>query len=137
MSACKPESELAAVIATGNLPEDLRLHLDECAACREVYSVAVSVQRLAAGLAGEAAPSAASMWFRVNCRLRQERALRAQLPLIWMSRILYAALVPAAAILLFRLANLSSPAVVIGLASFGVMALPVSIVLWGWSRSNR
>ena len=92
MSDCPQESGIAAAVANGSLPEDLVLHLAACPVCSEAHSVARKMLQFASGLAEEPGPSAASMWWRLNLRMRRERANHAEKPLVWMSRILYASI---------------------------------------------
>jgi Na+/proline symporter len=82
------------------------------------------------------APSAASMWWRLNIRMRLEKARRAQQPLIWMGRVSYAAIAITIGLLVMQIPGLSQPAAVAGLMALGAVALPVTIALWGWSRSK-
>jgi hypothetical protein len=138
MSDCSQESIVAAALAKGELPEELRLHLAGCAVCGEVHSIARRMLLLADGLAeeltGEPRPSAASMWWRLNLRIRRDRARRAEMPLIWMTRIFYAAIAILAALLVASMPGALRPAAAIGLLALGAVVLPVAITLWGWSR---
>lgn len=136
MSDCSQESIIAAALAKGELPEELRLHLEGCAVCGEVHSIARTVQRLADGLAEEPRPSAASMWWRLNLRMRREKARRAEMPLIWMGRIFYAAVAIMAALLVASMPGALGPVAAIGLLAVGAVVLPVAFALWGWSRSK-
>jgi hypothetical protein len=136
MSLCNQESMIAAALANGELPEELRLHLESCAVCGEVHSIARRMQQLVDGLAEEPRPSAASMWWRLNIRKRQDRARQAQAPLIWMGRILYTTIVLSGALLATFILGLSRPVSAIGLLALGAVALPVAITLWSWSLSK-
>lgn len=98
--------------------------------------IARTMQRLAGELSAEPGPSAAAMWWRLNLRMRQERARRAQAPLIWMTRILYLAIALLAAFLVTLMTQLSGPVVTTGLVAFGVLTIPAGIALWGWARSG-
>src|SRR6267154_1499590 len=89
MSYCPWESRIAIAVAADSLPEDLVLHLVGCPGCREAHMIAGKMRRIANGLAEEPGPSAASMWWRLNLRLRRERAREAEIPLVWMRRIFY------------------------------------------------
>jgi hypothetical protein len=115
MSDCPQEPTIAASVANDSLPESLVLHLAGCPVCREAHSVALRMRQFASGLAEEPGPSAASMWWRLDLRMRRERARRAQQPLVWMGRIFTAA---------------------IGLAALSAVVLPVAIVLLTWSCSK-
>ena len=84
----------------------------------------------------ESRPSAASMWWRLNLRMRQDKTVRAQAPLIWMARIAYAAIALMAVLLLTMIPDFSRPVIEIGLAGIAAVALPVAITLWSWSRSR-
>jgi len=136
MSECPQESIVAAALAKGALPEDLRLHLEVCPVCSEVHSVAATMQQVAARLSAEPSPSAASMWWRLSLRMRQEKAMRAQQPIIWMGRIACAAAVVTATLLVASLPGLSRPVAEIGLAALAAVVTPVALALWGWSRSK-
>ena len=136
MSACPKESTIAAALRNGELPDELRLHIEGCAACAEAHLAALNLRQMAEGLAEGPCPSAASMWWRLNIRMRREKARRAQAPLIWMARILYAAIAVLVVILSTIIPVSSQPACKIALVAFGAVALPVAIALWGWSRSK-
>ena len=136
MSTCRHESTIAAALSNGELPEDLHLHLESCAACAEVISTARHLHQLAEGLAREPVPGAASMWWRLNLRMRQQKAQRAQVPLIWMARILYLAIALLTVLVLTLIPNTSRPVFTIGLAALGAVAIPAAIALWTWSRSR-
>lgn len=134
MSKCEQESIIVAALASGELPEQLRLHLAGCAVCREVHSVAGKMLQFANELGEELRPSAGSMWWRLNLRMRQEQARRAQAPLIWMTRILYFVAAVTSGLLVASVPGVSRPAAAIGLVALSVLVLPVAIMLWGWSR---
>jgi len=139
-SGCQYESIIAASLANGELPENLRVHLTGCAVCAEVHSVAGRMLQFADGLAEELAeeprPSAASMWWRLNLLMRQEKARRAQMPLVWMGRICCAAIAIVTGLLVATMPGPVRPAATVGLLALGAVALPVAIALWGWSRSK-
>jgi hypothetical protein len=135
-SVCPHESTIVASLATGTLPEDLRLHISNCAVCSEVYSAASGLLRFAGALAEEPLPSGGSMWWRLNLKMRQERARRAQQPLVWMGRILYLAVAMMASFIVTQLPDPSRPAVAAGLLALCAVVLPVVITLWVWSRSK-
>ena len=99
-------------------------------------SVATAMQQLANHLAEGPAPSAASMWWRLNLRMRRERAHRAEQPLIWMTRISCAVAVFTAALLAVSIPIPSRHAAQIGILSLSAVVLPVALTLWGWSRSK-
>jgi hypothetical protein len=136
MPECQQESVIAAALATGELTEHFRLHMAGCAVCGEIHSIARKMLQLADGWSEEPHASAASMWWRLNLRMRRERARRAQLPLVWMFRIFYAAVALTAALLVASVPGLSRPVVAIGLFSLSAVVLPVAITLWVWSRST-
>lgn len=136
MSDCPQELAIAVALAQGELPEELRLHLAGCAVCGEVQSVAARMLRLAHAVSEEPRPSAAGMWWRLNLRMRQEHARRAQMPLIWMGRVFYAMIALATLLSVTLIARFSGPAGVIGLAALSAVALPAAITLWGWSRAT-
>lgn len=134
MSDCPRESIVARALANGEIQEELRLHLASCAVCGEVHSIARRMLVLADGLAEESPPSASSMWWRLNLRVRREKARRAELPLIWMARVFYAAIAILAALLVASMPGALQPVAGIGLLALGAVVLPVAITLWGWSR---
>jgi hypothetical protein len=136
MSMCKHESAVADALAKGELPEDLRIHVAGCAQCGEVDWVARRMLRFANTLSGEPAPSAASMWWRLNLRMRQEKARRAERPLIWMGRVFYLAIALTVALLVTLIPGRSQHVAAIGLLALSAVVLPVAIALWGWSRSK-
>ncbi len=68
--------------------------------------------------------------------MRQEKARRAQLPMIWMTRVFYAVSLALTLFLAATIPDFSKPAVTIGLASLAAIAFPASIVLWLWFRSD-
>lgn len=137
MPECSQEPMIAAALANGeSAEEDLRFHLAGCAVCSEVYAMAREMLVLAKRLSEEPAPSAGSMWWRLNLRMRRERARRAQRPLIWMGRIACIVILLTAAFLAASIPDLSRPVAEIGLLALSAVVLPVAIVLWGWSRSK-
>jgi len=81
-------------------------------------------------------PSAASMWWRLNLRMRQEKARQAQAPLVWMARIGYGTIALLTVILVRMIPDLSRPVIEIGLAGIAAVTIPVAIALWSWSRSK-
>jgi hypothetical protein len=136
MSACEKESTISAALRDGELPEELRLHMEVCAVCSEVHSAVLRLRLMTDAMAEGPQPSAASMWWRLNLRMRQEKALRAQAPLIWMARICYATIAVLAVLLATMIPDFSRPVIEIGLAGIAAVALPVAIALWSWSRSR-
>jgi Na+/proline symporter len=98
--------------------------------------IARQMERLAETLSSAPPPSAASMWWRLNLRMRHEKARRAQQPLIWMTRLLYLALALSVALLMTLFPDFSKPAVAIGLLGLSAIALPVAVALFVWSRSK-
>ena|SRR6185437_8842040 len=93
------------------------------------------MERLAEALSSEPTPSAASMWWRLNLRMRREKARRAQQPLVWMTRAAYIAI---AVLIAFAIASMpsSAPALGIGLIGLTATAIPILLALWAWSRSR-
>ena len=140
IQTCAKESTVAEAVGRGTLPEDLRGHVETCRVCIEVVRVARSLRELVACDMEESLPSGASTWWRLNLRVRRERTHRAAVPLTWMRRLSLATwIVVAMTLLLWQLPTLSiySAALEIGLVALGAVTLPVSIVLWWWSRSER
>jgi hypothetical protein len=137
MTPCACEPMIAAAVARGEFPDELRLHAEDCPACREVLSVAQKLQQLAIERTDELQPSAASMWWRLSFRIRREKACQAEAPLIWMGRIfVLTTTFLSATLLAICWQRLPSPVWAIGLPSMGAVALPVTIALWSWSRSR-
>lgn len=136
MSECPWESKIAIAVADGSLPEDLVLHLVGCPVCREAHTIAWKMRQIASGLAEEPGPSAASMWWRLNLRLRRERARQAEKPLVWMRRIFYVVIGLTAPLELRLMPDLSGRTAVVGLVALSAVVLPVSIALLTWSRSK-
>jgi len=136
MSECPWESRIAIAVEDGSLPEDLVLHLVNCPVCREAHSIAGKMRQFVNALAEEPVPSAASMWWRLNLRLRRERARQAEKPLFWMRRISYVAIALTAPLELRSLPDLLGRTAVIGLVALSAVVLPVSIALLTWSRSK-
>jgi hypothetical protein len=136
MSDCPWESRIAIGVSDGSLPEDLVFHLVGCPVCREAHSIAGKMRRFANGMAEESGPSAASMWWRLNLRLRRERARQAEKPLVWMRRIFYVVIALTAPLELRSIPDLSGRTAVIGLVALSAVVLPVSIALLTWSRSK-
>ena len=136
MSDCPWESRIATAAAEGSLPDDLALHLAGCPVCRQAHAIAGELRQIANGFAGEPAPSAASMWWRLNLRSRRENARQAGKPLVWMRRIFYAAVAVVAPMELRSLPDLAGRTTVLGLVALSALVLPVSIALLTWSRSK-
>jgi hypothetical protein len=136
MSTCEQESTISAALQNGELTEGLGLHVEGCAVCSEVDSAFRRMRLMADNVGEESRPSAASMWWRLNLRMRQDKTVRAQAPLIWMARIAYAAIALMAVLLLTMIPDFSRPVIEIGLAGIAAVALPVAITLWSWSRSR-
>jgi hypothetical protein len=136
MPECPQESVIAAALAAGRLSEELHLHLNGCAVCCGIDSVTRNLLQFANGLSVEPVPSAASMWWRLNLRMRQEKARRAQKPLVWMGRISYTTITLTAATSMALIPGLSHPVAAIGLLALSAVVLPAAITLWGWSQSG-
>ena len=132
MSDCPQESRIATAVANGSLPQDLLLHVAGCPVCREAHSIAGKMRHFANGLSEDPRPSATSMWWRLNLRMRRERANHAEKPLVWMSRILYASIPLTVGLELTFIPGLSGRVAVIGVAALGAVVLPVAIALAGW-----
>jgi len=76
------------------------------------------------------------MWWRLNLRLRRERARQAEKPLLWMRRIFYVVIALIAPLEFRSITNLSGRTAVIGLVALSAVVLPVAIALLTWSRSK-
>jgi hypothetical protein len=133
MSDCPQESRITTAVANGALPEDLVLHLSGCQVCSEAYSIAGKMRQFANGLSEDPRPSAASIWWRLNLRMRQERARQAEKPLVWMGRIFHAAIALTVGLELMSIPGLSGRTAVIGIAALIAIVLPVAIALLSWS----
>ncbi len=134
---CEREPEVAQALAQGGLPPELLQHAGACAVCSEVCSVSRQLESLLEGSLEEPLEPAASMWWRLNLRLRRQRMNRAQLPLIWMERTCAAILLLTALFALWQISARSSVSniLTVGLWALAAVALPATIVLWRWSRS--
>jgi hypothetical protein len=133
---CPEESKISAALAVGEIPAYLLPHLSTCPICAAIHSTAMQMRLLASHLAAEAAPSATSMWWRVTLRMRREGVRRAEKPLIWMTRISCGVAALTAALLALSIPMPSHPAAEIGCLALSAVVIPVSIILWGWSRSK-
>lgn len=137
MTPCEHESKIAPALASGELPRDLRQHVESCPECREAFSVARRLQKMAEGFSEQPLHSAECVWWRLSVRLRREQADRAQRPLVWMQRI-FAATIALVCAALLGLAWRDYPSDVwtTGLAALGAVAIPATIALWSWSRAR-
>ncbi len=134
IAKCDQEPAIRTAIACDELPEDLLVHLAGCAVCSEVHWVGRKILQMANDLAEDPRPSAASMWWRLNFRIRQEKARRVQAPLIWLARILYASIMVLFALAVASVPGVSGPVGVIGLLALSALVLFAVIALWTWSR---
>ena len=134
---CGKEPEVVRALAQGELPRDLLEHARACAVCSEVRAVSQQLQCLVEGSTEEPLEPAASMWWRLNLRMRGQQMDRAQLPLVWMGRVCAATLLLTTFFALWQVsANRAvSSVLIIGLLALAAVALPAMIVLWRWSRS--
>jgi hypothetical protein len=137
MPACEKETEVARALARGKLAEDLGQHTEVCPACHQVRSIAQQLQGLVEDVAEEPLRSAACTWWRLNLRMRREKVDHAKLPLVWMGRISFTTILFVTVFALSRVPILASFSFVMtsGLLALTAVALPISIVLWRWSRS--
>ncbi len=138
--ACVQELMVTEAVRRGMLPFDLRGHVETCRICMEIFQTAQSLRELVTCDLEEPLPSASSIWWRINLRLRRERRQRAALPIVWMRRLSWATwMVVAMMLLLWQPPQLSiySATLKSGLLALCAVTLPVSIVLWWWSRSER
>jgi len=73
---CPHEQELLDAIQASRWPDRaeaaLRAHVDECAVCRDVATVAPIVMGATEGLAGVHVPEAGAVWLRAQWRARAE-----------------------------------------------------------------
>lgn len=136
MPQCEREAEVARALAGGELSGELLQHAQACAVCREVCAVVKELQVMENSME-EPLPSAASLWWRLNLRMRREKLERAKLPLVWMTRICVITVLLVACLALWRVSESTgvSSLLTIGLLGLAAVALPTMIVLWRWSRS--
>jgi hypothetical protein len=138
MPGCEREPEVVRALARGKLPEDLLQHTAACPVCSEVRSITQELQHLLQDSVEEPLESAASVWWRLNLRMRRERVNRTKLPLVWMGRISAATILLVTFFALWQVAisTTSSNVLIVGLLALAAVALPVMIVLWRWSQSE-
>lgn len=134
---CEREPEVVSALAQGELPPDLLQHAQSCAVCSEIRSVSRQLQRLFESCTEDPLEPAASMWWRLNLKMRREQMNRAQLPLVWMGRVCAATLLLTALFALWQISARTSLSNVlaVGLVALAAVAVPAMIVLWRWSRS--
>jgi hypothetical protein len=137
MPECEREPEVVRALARGGLPEDLLQHTEACLACREVRSITQELQHLLQDSLEEPLESAASLWWRLNLRMRRDKVNRAKLPLVWMGRICAATVLLAVFFALWQVSidTTFSDVLIVGLLALAAVALPTMIVLWRWSQS--
>jgi hypothetical protein len=137
MQRCEKEPEVVHALAQGELPPGLLQHAAACPVCSEVCSVSRQLESLLESSMEEPLEPAASVWWRLNLKLRRERMNRAQLPLVWMEWASAAVLLLTALFVLWQIAARGevSNVLTMGLLGLATVALPVTIVLWRWSRS--
>jgi hypothetical protein len=137
MPGCEREPEVVRALASGGLPEDLLQHTEACPVCSEVRSINLELQHLVRDTGEEPLESAASLWWRLNLRMRRDKVNRAKLPLVWMGRICAATVLLAMFFALWQVTIRStfSYVLIIGLLALAAVALPAMIVLWRWSQS--
>lgn len=137
MPGCEREPEVVRALARGELPQDLLQHTEACPVCSEVRSITQELQYLLQDSAEEPLQSAASVWWRLNLRMRREKVNRAKLPLVWMGRISAATVLLVTFFALWKIAvrTTFSDVLMVGLLALAAVALPTMIVLWRWSQS--
>jgi hypothetical protein len=137
MPVCEREPEVVRALARGELPEDLLRHIEACLVCSEVRSITRELQHLLQDSVEEPLESAASLWWRLNLRMRREKVNRAKLPLLWMGRICAATILLATLFALWQVSTHTSFSyvLIVGLLALAAVALPTMIVLWRWSQS--
>jgi hypothetical protein len=133
---CEREPEVVRALAHGELPEDLLRHARECAVCSEVCAITRQFHLVERSME-EPMESAASLWWRLNLKMRREKMERTKLPLVWMGRICAATVVLVTCFALWQvsLKTEGSSVLTVGLLALAIVALPTMIVLWRWSRS--
>lgn len=137
MPGCEREPEVVRALARGELREDLLQHIEACPVCSEVRSITRELQQLLQDSAEEPLESAASVWWRLNLKMRRERVNRANLPLVWMGRISAVTVLLVTFFALWQIAvrTTFSDVLIVGLLALAGVALPTMIVLWRWSQS--
>jgi hypothetical protein len=137
MPGCEREPEVVRALAGGALPEDLLRHTETCLVCGEVRSITQELGHLLQDSVEEPLESAASLWWRLNLRMRRDKVNRAKLPLVWMGRISAATILLVTLFVLWQVATLAtfSYVLIVGLLALAAVALPTMIVLWRWSQS--
>ena len=105
--------------------------------CSEARSITQELQHLLQDSVEEPLESAASLWWRLNLRMRREKVNRAKLPLLWMGRICAATVLLATLFALWQVSTHTSFSyvLIVGLLALAAVALPTMIVLWRWSQS--
>jgi hypothetical protein len=83
---CERESLVAAALKAGGLPEELRVHVESCAECRDAVLVFEFLAEVSEAEQMET-PPAGLVWFKSQLRLRREAAERAERPLVWGYRV--------------------------------------------------
>jgi len=137
MPGCEREPAVVRALAQGELPEDLLRHIEACSVCSEVCSITEELQRLLQDSVEEPLESAASMWWRLNLRMRRDKVNRARLPLVWMGRICAATVLLVTFFALWQVSMRTTAwdVLIVGLLALAAVALPTMIVLWRWSQS--
>ena len=137
MPVCEREPEVVRALARGELPEDLLRHIEACLVCSEVRSITRELQHLLQDSLEEPMESAASLWWRLNLKMRRDKVSRAKMPLVWMGRICAVTVLLAVFFALWQVSTSAtvSDVLIVGILALAAVALPTMIVLWRWSQS--
>jgi len=124
-------------LARGELPEDLLQHAEACVVCSEARSITQELQHLLQDSLEEPMESAASLWWRLNLKMRRDKVSRAKMPLVWMGRICAVTVLLAVFFALWQVSTSAtvSDVLIVGILALAAVALPTMIVLWRWSQS--
>lgn len=78
---CSREPDVLTAAASGCWPDDLRAHMAQCRACREVEAIGVPLLAMAAAEEVEPLPDADDLWWRARLDARRDARRRSMLPI--------------------------------------------------------
>ena len=121
---CEFEKAVVKESAQGNLSEKLKLHIKDCADCREALKVVAWLQNFAAEAPKRPLPTAGFIWWKSKIMEKQAAGKRAAQPILWTQTI--AVIVAVIASVWFAVVYQSKFAAVIEnfSASFELIAVP-------------
>jgi hypothetical protein len=133
---CEREPEVVRALGRGELSGNLLQHAEACMVCSEVCAITRHLLLVESSME-EPLESAASVWWRLNLRVRRQKIERARLPLVWMGRIFAVTVLLATCLALWQVSRNTGVSYLLAVGLFGLVAvaLPTMIVLWRWSRS--